>query len=170
MQLEESGAAVADLHATCTPTLSFLPSPVNTNHNNSNITATEFPTEHHLVTTVSGDEACTPDEQKPPQQQPVILRSRLKVCSKHPPVEATLDGRDLWDQFYRRGTEMIVNRAGRYSITQHTAFVTELFYLHRRMFPGFAATITGLKPKAKYSMKLAVVLADNHRFKFLNSR
>ena len=110
--MEESGAAVADLHATCTPTLSFLPSPVNTNHNNSNITATEFP-EHHLITTGTADEACNPDEQKPPHQQPVILRSRPKVCSKHPPVEVTLDGRDLWDQFYRRGTEMIVNRAGR---------------------------------------------------------
>lgn len=31
-------------------------------------------------------------------------------------------------------------------------------------------TISSLKPKAKYSMKLEVVLADNHRFKFLNSR
>lgn len=40
----------------------------------------------------------------------------------------------------------------------------------RRMFPGFSVTISSLKPKAKYSMKLEVVLADNHRFKFLNSR
>ena len=41
---------------------------------------------------------------------------------------------------------------------------------HRRMFPGFAVAISGLKPKAKYCMKLDVVLADNHRFKFLNAR
>lgn len=38
------------------------------------------------------------------------------------------------------------------------------------MFPGFSVAIGSLKPKAKYSMKLEVVLADNHRFKFLNSR
>lgn len=38
------------------------------------------------------------------------------------------------------------------------------------MFPGFSVSIAGLKPKAKYTMKLDVVLADNHRFKFLNAR
>ena len=38
------------------------------------------------------------------------------------------------------------------------------------MFPGFSVAISSLKPKAKYMMKLEVVLADNHRFKFLNSR
>lgn len=38
------------------------------------------------------------------------------------------------------------------------------------MFPGFSVAISGLKPKAKYTMKLEVVLAENHRFKFLNAR
>ena len=38
------------------------------------------------------------------------------------------------------------------------------------MFPGFSAAVSGLKPKVKYTMKLEVVLADNHRFKFLNAR
>ena len=38
------------------------------------------------------------------------------------------------------------------------------------MFPGFSVSIAGLKPKTKYTMKLDVVLADNHRFKFLNAR
>lgn len=38
------------------------------------------------------------------------------------------------------------------------------------MFPGFSVAISSLKPKVKYSMTLEVVLADNHRFKFLNSR
>ena len=36
------------------------------------------------------------------------------------------------------------------------------------MFPGFAVNISGLKPKYKYTMKMEVVLADKHRFKFLN--
>lgn len=30
-------------------------------------------------------------------------------------IEVTLEGKTLWDEFYRRGTEMIVNRAGRYT-------------------------------------------------------
>lgn len=29
-------------------------------------------------------------------------------------IEATLEGKSLWDEFCQRGTEMIVNRAGRY--------------------------------------------------------
>ena len=40
----------------------------------------------------------------------------------------------------------------------------------RRMFPGFSVAVSGLKAKVKYTMKLEVVLADNHRFKFLNAR
>lgn len=38
------------------------------------------------------------------------------------------------------------------------------------MFPGFAVSISGLKPKAKYTMKLDIMLRENHRFKFLNAR
>lgn len=38
------------------------------------------------------------------------------------------------------------------------------------MFPGFSVSISGLKPKAKYTMKIDILLADNHRFKFLNAR
>ena len=45
-----------------------------------------------------------------------------------------------------------------------------LFASCRRMFPGFAVAVSGLKPKAKYTMKVEVILADNHRFKFLNGR
>lgn len=36
------------------------------------------------------------------------------------------------------------------------------------MFPGFSVSVTGLKPKAKYTMKLEVILASSSRFKFLN--
>lgn len=43
-------------------------------------------------------------------------------------------------------------------------------FSYRRMFPGFSISISGLKPKSKYTMKLDIVLADTHRFKFLNAR
>ena len=36
-----------------------------------------------------------------------------KLCDRHSNIEVTLDGKELWDEFYRRGTEMIVNRSGR---------------------------------------------------------
>ena len=36
-----------------------------------------------------------------------------KLCHRHSNIEVTLDGKELWDEFYRRGTEMIVNRSGR---------------------------------------------------------
>lgn len=34
-------------------------------------------------------------------------------CQKGSMVEVCLEGKSLWDEFCRRGTEMIVNRAGR---------------------------------------------------------
>ena len=36
------------------------------------------------------------------------------------------------------------------------------------MFPGLALNVSGLKPKHKYTMKMEIILADKHRFKFLN--
>ena len=44
-------------------------------------------------------------------------------------IEVTLEGKSLWDEFYRRGTEMIVNRAGRL-VDQGPSFVITT------MFPG----------------------------------
>ncbi len=39
-------------------------------------------------------------------------RKRAKLI-KHGQIEVSLEGKNLWDEFYRRGTEMIVNRLGR---------------------------------------------------------
>ena len=36
-----------------------------------------------------------------------------KLCDRHSNIEVTLDGKELWDEFYRRGTEMIVTPSGR---------------------------------------------------------
>lgn len=40
-------------------------------------------------------------------------RKKSKGVSNHGSIEVTLEGKSLWDEFYCRGTEMIVNRAGR---------------------------------------------------------
>ncbi len=42
-----------------------------------------------------------------------LPRKRAKLV-KHGQIEVILEGKNLWDEFYRRGTEMIVNRLGRY--------------------------------------------------------
>ena len=36
-----------------------------------------------------------------------------KLCDRHSNIEVTLDGKELWDEFYRRGTEMLVTPSGR---------------------------------------------------------
>ena len=38
------------------------------------------------------------------------------------------------------------------------------------MFPCFSLSVSGLKPKAKYTMTCEIYLADNHRFKFINTQ
>ena len=48
-----------------------------------------------------------------PGATPVPPPKVHRFCTKHPHIEITLDGKELWDQFYQKGTEMIVNRSGR---------------------------------------------------------
>ena len=48
-----------------------------------------------------------------PSTAPDPPKKRTKGGGKHGNVEVTLEGKTLWDEFYCRGTEMIVNRSGR---------------------------------------------------------
>ena len=48
-----------------------------------------------------------------------------------------------------------------------------VFYLHstnRRMFPGIVVSLVGLQADSKYTITMEFNLADNHRYKFLNSK
>ncbi|KAM3867695.1 T-box transcription factor TBX3 [Diretmus argenteus] len=63
-----------------------------------------------------------------------------------------LEARELWRQFHKCGTEMVITKSG------------------RRMFPPFKARCTGLDKKAKYIMLMDIVAADDCRYKFHNSR
>ena len=38
------------------------------------------------------------------------------------------------------------------------------------MFPGIVVSVDGLDPECKYNISLEVNLADDHRFKFVNSK
>ncbi|TNN63694.1 T-box transcription factor TBX2b [Liparis tanakae] len=63
-----------------------------------------------------------------------------------------LEAKDLWDQFHKLGTEMVITKSG------------------RRMFPPFKVRINGLDKKAKYILLMDIVAADDCRYKFHNSR
>uniref|UniRef100_A0A4W5LZY9 T-box transcription factor 3b n=1 Tax=Hucho hucho TaxID=62062 RepID=A0A4W5LZY9_9TELE len=65
--------------------------------------------------------------------------------------KVNLEARDLWTQFHKFGTEMVITKSG------------------RRMFPAFKARCTGLNKMAKYILLMDIVAADERRYKFHNS-
>ncbi|KAJ8266388.1 hypothetical protein GJAV_G00129870 [Gymnothorax javanicus] len=87
--------------------------------------------------------------------QAAHLRS-LKSLEPEEEVEddpkVTLEAKDLWDQFHKIGTEMVITKSG------------------RRMFPPFKVRVNGLDKKAKYILLMDIVAADDCRYKFHNSR
>ncbi|XP_066551675.1 T-box transcription factor TBX2b [Amia ocellicauda] len=66
--------------------------------------------------------------------------------------KVTLEAKELWDQFHKLGTEMVITKSG------------------RRMFPPFKVRVNGLDKKAKYILLMDIVAADDCRYKFHNSR
>ena len=140
------------------PTPQNIPTAQNTNNSNS---CAIVPAVDEGVGGLAMGAGCS----EPPKK-------RSKIVKLNSAIEITLEGKNLWDEFCRRGTEMIVNRSGRYLLNSYHMYHNYYYYYVslRRMFPGFSVAVTGLKPKVKYTMKLEVVLADNHRFKFLNAR
>ncbi|CAF1219482.1 unnamed protein product [Didymodactylos carnosus] len=67
-----------------------------------------------------------------------------------PKVE--LDNKQLWHEFHNHGTEMVITKSG------------------RRMFPAFKVKVTGLSEQVKYVFLMDIQAADNHRYKFHNSK
>lgn len=66
--------------------------------------------------------------------------------------KVTLESKELWEQFHKLGTEMVITKSG------------------RQMFPQMKFRLTGLDQKAKYILLLDIVAADDCRYKFHNSR
>ncbi|PIC39381.1 hypothetical protein B9Z55_011086 [Caenorhabditis nigoni] len=67
-----------------------------------------------------------------------------------PKVE--LDDRELWQKFSHCGTEMVITKSG------------------RRIFPAYRVKLSGLDKKSQYFVMMDLVPADEHRYKFNNSR
>lgn len=64
--------------------------------------------------------------------------------------KVTLEHKELWTQFHKHGTEMVITKSG------------------RQMFPQMKFRLSGLDPKAKYILLLDIVAADDYRYKFHN--
>ncbi|XP_046416335.1 optomotor-blind protein isoform X3 [Neodiprion pinetum] len=66
--------------------------------------------------------------------------------------KVTLEGKELWERFYKLGTEMVITKSG------------------RRMFPAYKVRISGLDRQASYILLMDIVASDECRYKFHNSR
>uniref|UniRef100_A0A8C9XT41 T-box domain-containing protein n=1 Tax=Sander lucioperca TaxID=283035 RepID=A0A8C9XT41_SANLU len=91
-----------------------------------------------------------------PEQSPVLYRP-LDTLQKEETTEERepkvyLEASDLWTQFHKCGTEMVITKSG------------------RRMFPPLRARCTGMDTEAKYIFLMDIVTADDCRYKFHNSR
>lgn len=63
-------------------------------------------------------------------------------------VKVEIEMKNLWDDFYALGTEMIVTKAG------------------RRMFPPFQVRLQGLDPTAKYILMMDFIPVDDKRYRY----
>uniref|UniRef100_A0A3Q4HM59 T-box transcription factor 2a n=1 Tax=Neolamprologus brichardi TaxID=32507 RepID=A0A3Q4HM59_NEOBR len=66
--------------------------------------------------------------------------------------KVTLESKNLWSEFHKIGTEMVITKSG------------------RRMFPSFKVQVEGLNETAKYILLMDIVAVDDCRYKFHNSR
>ncbi|KAM4544781.1 T-box transcription factor TBX2b-like [Odontesthes bonariensis] len=66
--------------------------------------------------------------------------------------KVTLESNNLWTEFHKMGTEMVITKSG------------------RRMFPPFKVCVEGLDETAKYILLMDIVAVDDCRYKFHNSR
>ncbi|XP_077361397.1 T-box transcription factor TBX2b-like isoform X2 [Festucalex cinctus] len=88
------------------------------------------------------------------QQQAAQLRS-LKNLEPEDGLcddpKVTLESQDLWNEFHKMGTEMVITKSG------------------RRMFPPFKVKVAGLDKASKYILLMDIVTVDDFRYKFHNS-
>ncbi|XP_054734878.1 T-box transcription factor TBX6-like [Anastrepha obliqua] len=68
-----------------------------------------------------------------------------------PGVEAKLENNELWTQFHKIGTEMIITKSG------------------RRMFPSMRISVSGLEDDSNYCVLLEMVPIGDCRYKFSGS-
>ncbi|XP_029132493.2 T-box transcription factor TBX2b-like [Labrus bergylta] len=87
-----------------------------------------------------------------PSVHPRSLKSLQSEEGQDDDPKVTLDSQNLWNEFHKRGTEMVITKSG------------------RRMFPPFKVRVDGLDETAKYILLMDIVAVDDCRYKFHNSR
>ncbi|GAB6027804.1 T-box transcription factor tbx1 [Chamberlinius hualienensis] len=70
--------------------------------------------------------------------------------SNDPRITAELDQKELWEQFHKNETEMIITKPG------------------RRMFPAYKVKMEGLEAKQQYHLMLEMAPVDQNRYKYQN--
>ncbi|KAI1708060.1 t-box domain-containing protein [Ditylenchus destructor] len=81
---------------------------------------------------------------------PMGMRLEDDGIVDNPQVE--LEDKEVWDTFSELMNEMIITKSG------------------RRIFPAYRVKISGLDKNAKYFVMMDIVPADDHRYKFHNSK
>ncbi|KXJ75643.1 hypothetical protein RP20_CCG011348 [Aedes albopictus] len=84
-----------------------------------------------------------------PAPRPLMLPPRFPLPSE---VDIKLQNKELWSQFHRIGTEMIITKSG------------------RRMFPSMRLSINGLEADENYCVLIEMIPISDCRFKFSGSQ
>ncbi|XP_055605492.1 T-box transcription factor TBX6-like isoform X2 [Uranotaenia lowii] len=84
-----------------------------------------------------------------PAPRPLMLSPRFPLPAE---VDIKLQNKELWSQFHRIGTEMIITKSG------------------RRMFPSMRLSINGLEAEENYCVLIEMVPISDCRFKFSGSQ
>ncbi|XP_062543373.1 T-box-containing protein TBX6L-like [Armigeres subalbatus] len=84
-----------------------------------------------------------------PPPRPLMLPPRFPLPSE---VDIKLQNKELWSQFHRIGTEMIITKSG------------------RRMFPSMRLSINGLEADENYCVLIEMIPISDCRFKFSGSQ
>ncbi|KAM7358997.1 uncharacterized protein ACRADG_003762 [Cochliomyia hominivorax] len=91
-----------------------------------------------------------------PQMLPLGIPPHMMIPAPKPTlpgnVEAKLENNDLWQQFHKIGTEMIITKSG------------------RRMFPSMRVSVKGLEEESQYCVLLEMVPIGDCRYKFSGSQ
>ncbi|CAD5212900.1 unnamed protein product [Bursaphelenchus okinawaensis] len=67
-------------------------------------------------------------------------------------LNCRLEGKEMWAQFYKLGTEMIITKCG------------------RRMFPTVKIRLEGCEPNCQYDVFLDVIPVDGHRYRYMYNK
>ncbi|XP_041864423.1 T-box transcription factor TBX3-like [Melanotaenia boesemani] len=89
-------------------------------------------------------------QNRPVRSQSTISPQFEEWLDEDPKV--ILESKNLWSEFHKMGTEMVITKSG------------------RRMFPPFKVRVNGLEETAKYILLIDIVAVDDCRYKFHNCR